>query len=290
MTVYPALPPALAERVQPMYGLVSEYLASNPSDFTALLCMSSRSVAWHFKGVGDDRLWRAAYAFRWKAFFDYLRVQKDRRVWRDCYRMTVTGEMSFLLEVHEREKMPGFAMAAMSAWTSFAPASPSRSEGFVVEYVSASAVKPEFIPLEEQHRIRCCPHSVCEQLEPGVDVDPTEPISDMSYPNRVLEGFGGLRVGKGVELQWKMQLGSPFGWWFGRLEALELNAGSSSAVATIVFEQIPKVTRWHRLKVQFGDGVMRHCAFGGYSGGIRGVTAEEEGIWAHFRPDAPQRA
>ena len=33
------------------------------------------------------------------------------------------------------------------------------------------------------------------------------------YPYRVLEGLEGLEVGRNVELQWKMQEGSPFGWW-----------------------------------------------------------------------------
>ena len=30
-----------------------------------------------------------------------------------------------------------------------------------------------------------------------------------------------MKAGQGVELQWKMQQGSPFGWWFGIVESLE---------------------------------------------------------------------
>lgn len=56
-----------------------------------------------------------------------------------------------------------------------------------------------------------------------------------SYPYRVLEGFSELRIGQGVELQWKMQFGSPFGWWFGHLEELHIDPDRKTALATVTF-------------------------------------------------------
>ena len=55
----------------------------------------------------------------------------------------------------------------------------------------------------------------------GFRVSPFQP---WALPE-VLEGIPELKVGQGVELQWKMQQGSPFGWWFGTVESLERDAG-----------------------------------------------------------------
>jgi len=46
---------------------------------------------------------------------------------------------------------------------------------------------------------------------------------------QVLEGVPDLKIGQGLELQWKMQQGSPFGWWFGTVESVERDAGGARA-------------------------------------------------------------
>lgn len=91
----------------------------------------------------------AASQRRWGAFFEFLGMQKLQRDWKGEYARTLTGGTPFLMEVFEREKMPGFTMAAMSAWLSHAPATSSRPAGFIAHYVSASRVPPEFIPLKD---------------------------------------------------------------------------------------------------------------------------------------------
>lgn len=64
----------------------------------------------------------------------------------------------------------------------------------------------------------------------------------MAHPSEwheVLEGLDGLearclselralQVGRPVELQWKMQLGSPFGWWLLGLNSVTHNAGAEA--------------------------------------------------------------
>lgn len=64
MRVAPMEPSALAERIQPLFLLIAEYLAGSPQDFIGLLYLPSRSVASQFRGGHDNHLWRSAYSQR----------------------------------------------------------------------------------------------------------------------------------------------------------------------------------------------------------------------------------
>jgi len=279
----------LAYRLQPVFTVVMEHLAGHPRDFAGVLCLASCSIEPHFK-ERVNTLFREAYAERWKSFHDYLMFQ-DRPAggedWRTLYKETLAGRLKFLLEVFERQKMPGFTMAAMSAWIRYSNGLEDQPRGYMAQYLSASVVPPEFIPCEEEHRLRFCPPSVRQQLEPGAGVTPDGVVEEEAYPYRVISGFEGLVVGKGVELQWKMQMGSPFGWWYGKLDSLHMDEDGRSAIAEITFDQFLRTARWHRLSVRIGDGVVRTCEFGGYSGGLRGVSAAEERRWMKFFPSKP---
>ncbi|CAE7547891.1 unnamed protein product [Symbiodinium natans] len=69
------------------------------------------------------------------------------------------------------------------------------------------------------------------------------------------------------------------------VEQLERNYGEEDAAAvTITFRHFPANSRWYRLRVVVGDGVVRRCAIGGYHGGIRAVTPEEDKQWKLFFP------
>merc|ERR1712151_93727 len=121
------------------------------------------------------------------------------------------------------------------------------------------------------------------------DLHEFDSASELAYPYKVLEGTHGLRVGEGVELQWKMQSGGPFGWWYGRLEALKYGT-DGKATATITFRHFPTTSRWYKLQFDFGDGETRPCAFGGYTGGLRAVTSEvEEQRWKELSKSAIQQ-
>lgn len=182
-------------------------------------------------------------------------------------------------------------MAAMVADVQYQAA----TDSYLARYLSASEVVPETLPAEEEHRLRHCPASAHGRLQPRCLqlVCPAawslkkESRSREGYPHKVLEGFTDLVVGKGVELQWKMQHGSPFGWWYGHLEQLEVEEDGQTAVATITFQHFPTGSRWYRLDVRFGDSEMRTCVFGGFTGGLRGVSDAEAEHWMKFFPKDP---
>jgi len=278
---------------EPVLIEIVGFVAGMPRDFVRFAA-ASRGVARQIGFMVRD-VWRDLYARRWPAFADFLRFQGCEE-WQLAYKETLCGRREAMLEVFDREKKLGFAMAAMAARVEYDLV----TDCYVARYLSASEVQPEYIPSEEFYRLRFCPPSALDALWPAVrragDVQPeASPCSSLgsrrapraSYPYRVLEGVGDLQVGQGVELQWKMQFGSPFGWWFGHLEDLQRDQGSHTALATITFKHFPATSRWYRLLVRFGDAEQRPCAFGGYTGGIRGVTPEERTLWMRFFPEDP---
>jgi hypothetical protein len=253
------------------------------------------------------------------------------------------------LEVFEREKKLGFDMAAMPAIVSYE----GRTDEYVAKYISASEVQPEKLPCAENYRLRFCPTSARQQLQPffihvdqgrirgkkgsrrmnryqsnwlhslssllgraaadgGARTSPDDlplrtndlaqascparrdaselqsslEVDRTAYPYKVLEGFDGLVIGGHVELQWKMQELSPFGWWFGKLESLQRDPNSTTAIGTITFAHFPEYSSWYRLKVRFGDAKVRSCSFGGFSGGIRPVSNAEQDRWMSFLPQS----
>lgn len=276
---------AFAEGLQPLLFGIAGWAAASPAGLLRL-AFASRSLAAQLE-VLEQPLWQALYRRRWPAFHDCLR-HHGTGSWRAVYRETLAGQRTCTLEVFEREKKVGFTMSAMPAQVRF-----DRAQAvYVAKYLSASQVMPEAIPLGEEHRLRFCPPSARHCIQGHLTADLTPQCSKKlsllakSYPYSVLEGVSGLEVGSGVELQWKMQSGSPFGWWYGTLEALRVG-GNVPWVATVTFRHFPRDSRWYRLDVEFGDSQVRPCAIGGYSGGLRGVSEREQALWTRFFPGEP---
>jgi hypothetical protein len=260
-------------------------------------------------------LWQDMYALRWKAFYDATRFQEIQEDWCDLYKETLLGKREFMLEVFDRQKKEGFAMSAMPARVHY-----EQNEGsYVAWYISASEVPPELIPPTEGHRLRFCPASVREPLwrtssaaieavselpsdrfwsdfkerarccirrRPSTDTE-MSPSKLSGYPYSVLEGTQGLKVGGAVELQWKMQDHSPFGWWYGQLEELNPDIDGKLATATVIFPHFHSSSQWYRLAVRFGDREVRDCTLGGKSGGLRPVHDMEKMLWMRHFPTRP---
>jgi hypothetical protein len=278
-TVVEFTPPLLLE--------IASYLIDSPKDHVRFCNMTSSFLAAQMQPFSGG-LWNALYRQKWAPLHEWMSYQgcKD---WRSLYQKTFMGETECVLEVFDREKKPGFAMAAMAAKMQY----DRNLDAYVAKYISASEVLPEVVPLNEKHRLRFCPLSARPRLRPGMPAPPmTEgptgnKVSDLVYPYKVLEGADGLVVGQGVELQWKMQLRSPFGWWFGNLESLQKERDGKLYSATITFRHFPSTSRWYRLVVKFGDSEMRACTFGGYTGGVRAVSKTEQERWVTYLPKAP---
>jgi len=307
----------LAECHQPLLVEIASYASDSAMDLANLTHLTSRLLSRQVAFAGNS-LWGSVFAARWPALHESLdfRAAQD---WKENYRCTLSGKREYLLEVFDRERKLGFAMAAMAAKITY----DNDMNCFVARYLSASEVLPESIPALEGHRLRFCPPSARAQLQPGTsDSHPASrwraspaalpfgharsgsnsllaavPISFQAagpeqgrsscYPYRVLEGHCDLVVGQGVELQWKMQFGSPFGWWYGHLEQLHRDPDGKLASATITFRHFPSTSRWYRLEVRFGDSDMRPCSFGGFTGGVRAATPGEHERWMRFLPRRP---
>jgi len=281
---------------QPLVLEIAGYLTESTHDFVAFY-LASRTISGQVQ-LALQHIWRDLYARKWPAFADCLRFTGGAQDWRSLYQKTLKGRYECTLEVFDREKKIGFAMAAMPARVQY----DYTVGAYIARYLSASEVRPETIPYADGHRLRFCPASARAQLQPGIA--PKSGAGDMRvaysegggkdlvpalppYPCRVLEGTEGLRVGQGVELQWKMQMGSPFGWWYGKLEELRKDPGSRLAHATITFGHFPVTSQWYRLEVRFGDSELRPCSFGGYTGGIRATSEAEHRQWMRFFPREP---
>lgn len=262
----------------PVASHILEFLAA-PVDMVRTFVLGSKSIAEHSWQIRTAK-WEAMFRDRWPAFFQCLRYEGRAQAvldWELTYQQMVEGKKEEVLEVFDREKKIGFSMSCMIAKVSWE----SKTQSYMASYVSASHVLPERISYDESNRLRFCPASAAAQLQPEL----APPTALEIYPYRVLQGLEGLRVGASVELQWKMQMGSPFGWWYGVVEQMERNCGEEgTAAVTITFRHFPANSRWYRLRVVVGDGVMRRCAIGGYHGGIRAVTPEEDKQWKLFFP------
>lgn len=282
---------AVVECCHPLLFEIVDFLAASPRDFAVLCGMSARFVRVQMIPV-EASVWRAMYAQKWPAFYECLTFEGFTD-WHAAYRETWTGLLECGLEIFDREKNPGFAMAAMPARLRYE----AGTDCYVASWVSACAVYPERIPLCEEHRLRFCPEAVraqlvrCPQVSgSSADAMASSPpgFSDKHhYPYRVLEGFEGLRVGCRVELQWKKQQGSPFGWWYGHLDDLTA-AGDGLAKATISFRHFPVDSPWYQAAVVFGNSKIRVCPFGGFTGGIRAVSEAESRQAMRFFPELPK--
>lgn len=287
----------IADCYQPILRDIIMYAVGAHVDLVQLI-RSARGVADQIQNE-VPLLWQQLYAARWPAFHDCL-CHHNATDWHGLYQSTLLGRCECTLEIFDREKKLGFAMGAMPARVQY----DRSAKGYVARYLSAAAVTPEAIPETEGFRLRFCPPSARErllsrapgdthrewsdiyQMEEAEDRGPVKPVPT-AYPYRPLVGFEGLKVGEGVELQWKMQMGSPFGWWYGVLEALHIDPGEKEGSATVIFKHFASNTRWYRLVVRFGSSATRPCQFGGYTGGIRAATEAESAHWMRFMPKEP---
>mmetsp|Transcript_9545 Transcript_9545/g.23016 ORF Transcript_9545/g.23016 Transcript_9545/m.23016 type:complete len:387 (+) Transcript_9545:51-1211(+) len=274
----------MASSHQPLLLEVLRFLLTEPNDFRTM-CLLSPALA-PFMEPFMDCLWSGLYRLRWPAFHDLL-SHFNAEAWLGLYWQTWRGNSQFPIEVFDREKRLGFCMSAMPALVWY----DCTVDGYVVSYISASQVKPEVIPKSEERRLRACPALARQRLRVHQLQDAKAPLQfpqtskrNGTYPFKVLDGLDGLEVGQAVELQWKMQLGSPFGWWFGHLEALSFDAGCETACATVIFKHFSTRSRWHRLRVRVGGREVRRCDFGGFTGGLRPVAPAEEAVWQSFLP------
>merc|ERR1719443_2248402 len=262
--------PSLAGTVLFCPALLEEVLGfvETPGELLGL-CGTAAATLNAETGFAGHPKWEEMYQARWRAFHEALRYQGETN-WREKFRLTQGGSQTCLLEVFHREKKHGFMLSVMPALCRW------DGGGYLAKYLSASEVPPERIPASEEFRLRFCPAAVREQLEPArLDIRQLRgrggPLPD-AYPYRVLEDAGAeaevpLRPGCAVELQWKMQPGSPFGWWFGVLEDCERLEGRTRARLT--FRHFPVHSRWYSLTVEVGGTEPRACDIGGYNGGLR---------------------
>lgn len=273
---------------EPVLFEVARFLLQEPEDFSRV--MLNTACAWQLRPFLEI-LWRGIYRRRWPSFYKCL-TRHQAKAWCAIYWQTLRGQIDFPLEIFEREKKLGFSMSVMPARVYY----DQHQCAYVATYVSASEVRPESIPIWEQHRLRFCPGSGAQRLEieplwsveasPGSS-PPSPQVPRMlrnRYPYQVLEGLQGLEVGQPAELQWKMQLASPFGWWHCHLEALRPDETGTSAWATVIFKHFSPRSRWYRLHVHVGQRVVKRCDFGGFTGGLRRVSEMEEKQWMQFFP------
>jgi len=266
--------------------LVVDFIADRPLDAVRLSCQTANFIFTE-TCMFEHSLWNALYERRWPTFHEALSHESRAEVldWRAQYQETLAGNTKITLEVYHRERKRGFAMSVMPANVSFNV----KNNLYMAEYISASQVRPEAIPVSESYRLRFCPPSARERLEPDLVAKPQEQDPEamsLQYPYRVLQGTAGLMPGQSVELQWKMQWGSPFGWWYGTLEAITRETNGPHATATILFDHFPKDSRWYRMEVRFGDLEIQPNDFGGFTGGIRACSDAETRHWNQYFPQA----
>jgi len=265
---------------QPLLLEIGLFLA-DPTEILGLCSVSTQFRELKF-GPTADYLWRELYRTRWPHFFDCVTYQEVHD-WRLLYIDALLGRTGCTLEVFHRHKKLGFAMSAMPARVSY----DACRNCYVARYFSASEVPPETIPASEEHRLRFCPEAARPSLlQPkGLPSTWSKAAGELcdTYPNKVLAGIDGLRAGSSIELQWKMQRDSPFGWWYGHLEQLE-PIGGGLAKAVVTFRHFSPSSQWYRMPLVFGDDQMRECEFGGFTGGMRPLSAAESLHFLRFFP------
>jgi len=261
----------LADCYQLILFDIAQFLAASPHDIAVFCSLLSRGMAVQLEKMTGS-LWREMHRQRWPPFYDWL-AYSGSGDWCSLYQGTLLGCCRCILEVFHREKRRGFAMSALPAHVRYC----AGLGAYVAEYLSASPASPEVIPAAEAARLRFCPAPARSRLLPR-----PSPAGEPPYPYRVLEGTEGLVPGRGVELQWKMQRHSPFGWWFGWLEELRQDEGG--ATATITFSHFPVCSPWHRLTLRLGGSEPRPCLVAGFSGGIRPTSQAEQERWMSLLP------
>jgi len=309
--------------VTPLFFELVEYLAASPRDCVPLCNIVSHSFSTLGHPI-SNALWSMMYMQRWPAFHEcmkYYGTTAWKPLYQDTMRGKVTcsleiyhreKKLGFTMScmpglVHYEQQVDSYLIKYVSASDVPLEVIPAREE-HRLRFLQSSArclLQPE---TEEPPPPRTTPKSgrhvsttiaaarkslrwnsvttPAEALTPGQATSSSSVSpANSSYSYRPITGIDeGLQIGCGLELQWKMQSGSPFGWWYGELEALERQPGASVAKATIIFKHFPPHSRWYRMQVVFGDGKIRDNSFGGKTGGIRSTSLDLQQQWCGFLP------
>jgi len=280
----------IIEHVPPILFSIVDFIADRPRNAVAFSCWTASFIHAETR-ITANLLWSTLYERKWPVFHDALcHISKGKLVdWCTQYRETLLGKTKLILEVYHRELKRGYTMSAMPAYVCF----DAKLNAYKAEYISASAALPETIPATDNHRLRFCSAGTRERLELNSvaqlqlqDQQDKSLRQALHYPYRVLQGTDELVPGKSVEVQWKMQDGSPFGWWHGTLESIAYEDNGPHATATVTFAHFPSDTHWHRMQVRFGDSEVRANDYGGFTGGIRACSDAEARHWRRFFPRA----
>lgn len=130
---------------EPLLFEVASFLLQEPEDFSRV--MLNTACAWQLRPFLEI-LWRGMYQQRWPSFYECLACHQAK-AWCAMYWQTLRGQIDFPLEIFEREKKLGFSMSVMPARVYY----DQHQCAYVATYVSASNVRPESIPISEEHRL-----------------------------------------------------------------------------------------------------------------------------------------
>jgi len=277
---------------QQVVGMIMECMPFLLSNIGVYLADDARDVA-HFIKLdrstsalnADDEFWQDICCLKWPAFYECL-CFKGANKWQSLCKEAWAGRLECTLEVYNKKFCEGTPMVAIPARIRY----DARCKAYIAHKMIAKRAPPERIPEAEQHRMRFCPFSVRQRLEPNTmqlcpmsETGMGATADSKAYPYRVLEGICGLKVGEEVELQWKVQQEAPFVWRHAHLEALQ-KGHDGEHTAILVFKEFDKDALQYRSEVQFGDSKMRPCTIGGFSGGLRPVSKDEAERWSLFFP------
>jgi len=277
----------IIEHVPPILFTIIDFIADRPRNAVRLSCWTASFIHAETR-IAAHLLWSTMYERRWPAFHDALSYMGKGKLvdWCTRYRETLFGKTKLILEVYHRELKRGYSMSVMPAHVRF----DAKLNAYRAEYISASRALPETIPATDNHRLRFCSAGTRERLE--LNFVAQQQLQDQNdsascYPYQVLQGTDDLVPGKSVEVQWKMQRGSPFGWWHGSLESIAYEDNGPHATATVTFAHFPRDSHWHRMQVRCGDSEVRANDYGGFTGGIRACSDAEARHWKRFCPKTP---
>mmetsp|Transcript_853 Transcript_853/g.1550 ORF Transcript_853/g.1550 Transcript_853/m.1550 type:complete len:426 (+) Transcript_853:73-1350(+) len=313
----------LSECITPLFFEFVEYLAASPRDCVPLCCIVSHSFSVLGRHI-HNALWSMMYMQRWPAFHECMRFYGTtswKPLYQDTMLGKVTcaleiyhreKKMGFTMScmpalVHYEKKQDAYLVKYVSASdvpVERIPAKEDRRLRFVPSSArrllqpesdaSHPSTRPPPKPTRSSTaaRVAAATHSLrrpsmatATQAQQHAAPTSITSAANPSYSYRPITGVDeGLQIGGGLELQWKMQSGSPFGWWYGELEGLEHRSGASIAKATIIFKHFPPNSRWYRMQVVFGDGEIRDSSFGGQTGGIRSTPLALQQQWYGFLP------
>uniref|UniRef100_A0A7S0WZF3 F-box domain-containing protein n=1 Tax=Chlamydomonas leiostraca TaxID=1034604 RepID=A0A7S0WZF3_9CHLO len=113
--------------------------------------------------------------------------------------------------------------------------------------------------------------------EPNITLGRLRPVPEGTHPHRVHPWrVADVREGEEVEVQWRGDMGHPFGWWFGVVRRV------LRASVVIEFPQYPAHSPWRSVLVPVStskDGAVNVDQRWGYLGGLRQLSEAEKAEW-----------